>query len=115
MYVVVFVTDGINIMRTHFVKEGFSEDSVVVAGGEVTGVEWVTELAGVITGDLSPVLPEGGPPLTKCHLFVSHTLPRGPWVLEMLKLPHPLSFGILHNCLEFKSSYLHQHRPSPLE
>ena len=49
----------VNIVKTHFVKEGFSEDSVVVAGGEVAGVEGVAELAGVVAGDLSPVLPEG--------------------------------------------------------
>ena len=48
------------IMRTYFVKEGFCEDGVVVAGGEVAGVHWVAELAGVVAGDLSPVLPEGG-------------------------------------------------------
>ena len=46
-------------MRTYFVKEGFCEDGVVVAGGEVAGVEGVAELAGVVAGDLSPVLPEG--------------------------------------------------------
>ena len=45
-------------MRTYFVKEGFCEDGVVVAGGEVAGVEGVAELAGVVAGDLSPVLPE---------------------------------------------------------
>ena len=83
-------------MKTHFVKEGFCEDGVVVAGGEVAGVEWVTKLAGVVAGDLSPVLPESALLLVlKCHLFVSHTLPRGPWVLEMLKLPHPFSFAML--------------------
>ena len=45
-------------MRTHFVKESFCEDGVVIAGGEVAGVEGVAELAGVVAGDLSPVLPE---------------------------------------------------------
>ena len=49
----------VNIVKTHFVKEGFCEDSVIVAGGEVAGVHWVAELAGVVAGDLSPVLPEG--------------------------------------------------------
>ena len=47
----------VNIVKTHFVKEGFCEDSVVIAGGEVAGVDGVAELAGVVAGDLSPVLP----------------------------------------------------------
>ena len=51
----------VTIVKTHFVKEGFCEDSVVVAGGEVAGVDGVAELAGVVAGDLSPVLPEGAP------------------------------------------------------
>ena len=44
---------------THFVKEGFCEDSVIVARGEVAGAHRVAELAGVVAGDLSPVLSEG--------------------------------------------------------
>jgi len=74
------------VLRQNFVKESFSEDSVVVAGGEVTGVEWVTELAGVITGDLSPVLP----------VCVTHVAKRSLGLGNVETAPAPLFTNIAH-------------------
>ena len=109
-------------MQAHFVKEGFCEDSVVVAGGEVTGVEWVTELARVVAGYLSPVLPEGQlffskttNKMSNLPVCVTHIAKRSLGLGNVETAP-PLLFCKAAIAQFFIiQAHLHPRRPSPLE
>ena len=105
---------------THFVKEGFCEDSVVVAGGEVARVQWVTKLARVVAGNLSPVLPEGQlfskttNKRSNSPVCVTHIAKRSLGLGNVETAP-PLLFCNVAITQFFIEAHLHQRPPSLLE